>query len=43
MSKASVTSYIHEPFDINTHFLPQVAFNLMIVLQNISDLGNFFF
>ena len=43
MPQPSVTPDVHEPLDIDTRFLPQVTFDLVIPLQNISDLRYFLF
>ena len=43
MSQSPVTPDVHESLDIDTRFLPQVTFDLVIPLQDISDLRYFFF
>ena len=42
MSQSPVTSDVHEPLDIDTRFLPQITFDLVIPLQDFSDLRYFF-
>jgi hypothetical protein len=42
MPQSPVAAYIHKPFYIYVDLFPEIAFDLMILLDNVPDFGDFF-
>jgi len=41
MPQAAVASQIHQPLDIHCHFAPQIAFDAVLAVNQLSDTQNF--
>jgi hypothetical protein len=40
VSESSIAAQIHEPFDVHCHFAPQIALDLAIGVDDLSDAGD---
>jgi hypothetical protein len=43
MPKPPVAAQIHQPLYVHRHFTPQIAFNHIVVINQLTDLNNFLF
>jgi len=43
MTQTTVTTNIHQAFDIELYFLPEIPFNPALLLDNLPDSGALFF